>query len=63
MTAYALHQASAGRISLSAAYRLADDEWKCLSREVIAALCDVLAVAPGDLLEYAPDRATRKTKR
>lgn len=51
MTAYALYQKSDGRISLSAAYRLAADKWRCLSRDVLDALCDVFGCEPGDLLE------------
>lgn len=51
MTAYGLHKASSGRLSLSSAARLARGEWKCLSAEVLDALCDVLQVEPGDLLE------------
>jgi len=51
MTAYALYMASDGRLSLSAAYRLASDNWRCLPRDVLDALCDVLSVEPGELLE------------
>jgi len=51
MSAYALHKASAGRLSLSTAARLARGEWKCLSAQQLDALCDVLGVEPGELLE------------
>ncbi|HEY2377609.1 MAG TPA: helix-turn-helix transcriptional regulator [Gemmatimonadaceae bacterium] len=51
ITAYELARRSGGRISLSAAYRFGRNEWKCLSEAVLEALCDVLDVDPGELLE------------
>ena len=53
MTAYGLAKASGGRLSMSAAARLARDEWKCLPRAVLEALCEVLNVEPGELFERA----------
>lgn len=73
MTAYALHKASDGRISMSAAYRLmrARGRVQFFDADLLDALCDALAVAPGDLFERgdgaaqgrsaAAKRATRKT--
>ncbi len=60
MTAYSLHKASKGRLSLSVAGRLARDEWKCLPREVMDVLCELLEVAPGELLE--PEGKPRRGK-
>jgi DNA-binding Xre family transcriptional regulator len=51
MTAYELAKLSTGRLSVSTAYRLSRGEWKCLSGDQMDALCDVLNVEPGDLLE------------
>lgn len=52
MTAYGLHKASGGRLSLSGAYRLARGEWKALSSEVLDVLCDVFGIDdPGPLFE------------
>lgn len=52
LTAYALAKASDGRLSLSTAHRLARGEWKCLSAEVLEALCEVLEIDdPGPLFE------------
>jgi DNA-binding Xre family transcriptional regulator len=59
MTAYGLASASAGRISLSQAYRLAADEWTQLPRETIASLCEILEVQPGDLFEQVPGKGKR----
>ena len=55
-TAYQLAKESNGRISMSAAYRLATGDWKCLSSDVLDALCDVLEVEPGELFEREPKR-------
>ena len=60
MSAYALAKASGGRLSLSAAARLARDEWKCLPREVLDALCDVLNVAPGELFQRPPAKRGKR---
>ena len=52
MTPYALHKASAGRISLSAAYRLASGEFRAVSATVLDALCDVFEIDdPGPLFK------------
>jgi DNA-binding Xre family transcriptional regulator len=56
MTAYGLAKASHGALSLSQAYRLAADEWDQLPRETLTALCDALAVEPGDLFAYRPGK-------
>ena len=61
MTAYGLHKASRGRLSLSTTHRLARDEWTCLPRNVLVALCDLLEVEPGELFERRP--AAKKGKR
>jgi DNA-binding Xre family transcriptional regulator len=52
MTAYGLHKASDGALSLSACYRLAADTWDQIPRETLTALCDTLKVQPGDLFAY-----------
>lgn len=49
MTAYQLAQLSEGRISKSAAYRMAAGEVERLSGSQVAALCEVLRCKPGDL--------------
>ena len=58
-TAYQLAKASDGRISMSAAYRLATGDWKCLSSDVLDALCDTLEVEPGDLFVREGKRRKR----
>jgi DNA-binding Xre family transcriptional regulator len=51
MTAYGLHKASGGRISLSGAYRLAQGEFREVSAEMLDALCEVFGINdPGPLL-------------
>lgn len=60
MTAYGLAEASGGRISMSAAYRLADDKWEQLPRKVLDALCDVLGVEPGELFERDSKRGGKR---
>lgn len=59
-TAYWLSEASGGRISMSAAYRLAADEWEQLPRETLAALCDTLGVEPGEILDHQPKPAGKR---
>lgn len=49
LTAYQLSKQSAGRISMSAAYRLANGEVERLSAETVSALCDILSCEPSDL--------------
>lgn len=63
ITAYQLAKQSDGRISLSAAYRLARGEWKCLPEVVLDALCDVLDCTPGDLLLRDSASAPRARRR
>jgi len=61
LTAYAVAQQSDGRISTSALYRLlkSDGRVRYLDAELLDALCDVLDVEPGELLEREPVRRTR----
>ncbi len=61
MTPYALAKASGGRISMSTAYRLARlrGRVETFDRSVLDALCDVLQVEPGELLERGGRRASR----
>lgn len=54
MTAYRLAQMSGGRISQSAAYRLASGQFTSVTAATLAALCDVLEVGPGELLTRDP---------
>ena len=56
MTAYALSVGSAGRISMSTAYRLVRLRGRVESFDahVLDALCDVLDVGPAELLERQP---------
>lgn len=53
MSPYGLAMASGGRITLSRAYRLAAREghFATMPAKVLEALCDVLDVEPGELLE------------
>jgi hypothetical protein len=44
ITAYQLANASDGRISMSAAYRLANGDVRAPSLDVLAALCDVFGL-------------------
>lgn len=61
MTPYALAKASDGRISMSTAYRLArlKGRVETFDRDVLEALCDVLDVEPGELLERGSRRGSR----
>ena len=66
MTPYALHKASAGRISLSAAYRLASGEFRAVSATVLDALCDVFGIEdPGPLFvrDRAPTRGLKRARK
>ena len=57
MTAYRLSKESGGRISLTAAYRLARGEFAAVSAEVLDALCDVFKIDdPGPLFERPAKR-------
>ncbi len=59
-TAYELSKRSDGRISMSAAYRLASEDWKCVSAEVLEALCDVFGIRdPGPLFERSAPKPGR----
>ena len=62
MTPYALAKASAGRVSLSTAYRLTRNKGKVryLDAELLETLCDVFDVEPGELLER--EKPARKRK-
>lgn len=61
MTPYALHKASGGRISLSAAYRLASGEFRAVSAAVLDALCDVFGIDdPGPL--FLRERGARRPR-
>jgi DNA-binding Xre family transcriptional regulator len=53
LTAYAVSRRSGGRISMSTAYRLArlNGRLHNFNAGMLEALCDVLGVEPGDLLE------------
>lgn len=53
MTPYQLSKASGGRISMSTAYRIVrmGGRLQNFDGELLEALCDVLAVGPGELLE------------
>lgn len=53
LTAYEVSKRSAGRINPSTLYRLTRARGKVdlFSAEVLEALCDVLGVGPGELLE------------
>lgn len=59
LTAYAVAQQSGGRISTSVLYRLLRTEGRAryLDAELLDALCDVLGVGPGELLEQEAPRA------
>jgi DNA-binding Xre family transcriptional regulator len=61
LTAYAVAQQSDGRISTSALYRLlkSDGRARYLDAELLDALCDVLDVDPGELLEREPARRAK----
>jgi DNA-binding Xre family transcriptional regulator len=61
LTPYGLCQASGGRISMSTAYRLARNKGRAhtFDAELLEALCDVLKVTPGDLLEREPRKGRR----
>lgn len=61
LTAYHLAKQSNGRISLSAAYRYVRLKGRVASfdGEVLEALCDVLDVEPGELLERDKKRGRK----
>ncbi len=64
VTAYTLAQRSKGRISPSTLYRLVRSRGRVryLDADLLEALCDVLGVAPGDLLErHTKSRRARDT--
>lgn len=66
MTPYALHKASGGRISLSAAYRLASGEFRAVSASVLDALCEVFEIDdPGPLFrrERPAGREGRRSRK
>ena len=53
LTAYAISRRSGGKISMSTAYRLArlNGRLHSFDADMLEALCDVLNVEPGELLE------------
>lgn len=53
MSVYELSKRSQGRVSMSTAYRLARKRGRAhtFDAELLEALCDVLGVGPGELLE------------
>ena len=61
ISAYALAQRSGGRISMSAVYRLKDKRGRVqfMDADLLEALCDVLNVEPGELLEREGKRRVR----
>ena len=62
LSAYAVAQLSDGRISTSALYRLLRSSGRAryLDAQLLEALCDVLDVGPGDLLEREKPRRGAK---
>ena len=65
MTAYALVEASGRRIDMSTAYRLLRNNGRvqAFSADLLDALCDVLDVEVGELLEHEPSTLRRSRKR
>lgn len=64
-TAYQLSKASAGRISMTNAYRLVESAGKPdrIEMDTLEALCDVFGVGPGELLEQEHHKPAKKRKR
>jgi DNA-binding Xre family transcriptional regulator len=67
MSPYALAKKSEGRISMSTAYRLVrlEGRVKTFDADLLEALCDVLNVGPGELLERddsSPAKHPRKRR-
>jgi DNA-binding Xre family transcriptional regulator len=62
LTPYYLAKQSGGRISLSAAYRYMRlrGKVKSFDADLLEALCDVLDVEPGELLEREPKRRGKR---
>jgi DNA-binding Xre family transcriptional regulator len=62
-TAYQLARASAGRISMTKAYRLVESEGRPprVDMETLEALCDVFNVGPGELLERDKPKRGKST--
>ena len=63
LTAYAVSRRSGGRISMSTAYRLVrlDGRVQSFDADMLEALCDVLNVTPGELLERDPRKRQKRT--
>lgn len=60
MTPYQLCKQSNGRISMTVAYRLAKNQWRCLSSDVLETLCDVLDLSDtGPLFEREKPKKRR----
>lgn len=59
VNAYQVSKRSAGRISLSTAYRLKRDKGRLQSfnAEMLEALCDIFDVTPGELFERDKKRS------
>ena len=62
LTPYALARRSAGRISMSTAYRLRENDGRLetFSATLLEGLLDVLAVNVDELIERVPDRRKGK---
>lgn len=65
LTAYAVAKASGGRIKLTTIYRLNRNKGKVANfdGELLEALCDVLRVEPGRLLEREGTKGKRTKRR
>jgi DNA-binding Xre family transcriptional regulator len=64
LTAYALSKQSNGRISLSAAFRYVQNRGRMryFDSDMLETLCEVLDVAPGELLERERSKGQRSAK-
>jgi DNA-binding Xre family transcriptional regulator len=62
LSPYALSKQSQGRISMSNAYRLVRLRGRVqnFDADMLEALCDVLAIGPGDLFERGETKPKRK---
>lgn len=65
LTAYAVAKASGGRIKLTTIYRLNRNKGKVANfdGELLEALCDVLQVEPGKLLEREGVRGGKRRRK
>lgn len=64
ISAYSLSKHSKGRISMSTAYRLAkkNGTLQSFDADMLEALCDVLSVEPGDLLQRESNARRRRSR-